>query len=183
MKRFLIMLTFLTRIPAKINFDVEYDDYVKGVFFVPFIALIIGAPLYFMDMLDGFINPYALSFLILLTYVYLSGGLHIDGMADTMDALGSNRKRERMMEIMSDPRMGTFGVLTIVMYCLGMIIFIPQVPRASILLFPLAGRGASILCAATHKYAKEQGLGKSYIDGSKGAYILLSVILYEHFII
>ena len=179
MKRFLVMLTFLTRIPAKINFDVEYDDYVKGVFFVPFIALIIGAPLYFIDMLDSFINPYALSFLILLTYVYLSGGLHIDGMADTMDALGSNRKRERMMEIMSDPRMGTFGVLTIVMYSIGMIILIPQVSRASILLFPLAGRAASILCAATHKYAKEQGLGKSFIDGSKGLYVLLSIILYS----
>ena len=179
MKRFLVMLTFLTRIPAKINFQVEYDDYVKGIIYVPVIALIIGLPLYFLDMLDVYLNGYVLSFLIVLAYIYLSGGLHIDGLADTMDALGSNRSKTRMLEIMSDPRMGTFGVLTIVMYCLGLVLLMPFVPRASILLFPLVGRGCSLLCASTHRYAKEKGLGKSYIDGAKWWHVLICVALYS----
>ena len=112
MRRFAVMLTFLTRIPIPIRFDVAYEDYVKGVGWTPLIALIIGVPLFFAGMLNVYVHSYILSVFILALYLMLSGALHVDGLADTMDAFGSNRSKERMLEILKDTKMGTFGVLS-----------------------------------------------------------------------
>jgi len=178
MKRFLVMLTFLTRIPIRIKFDVEYKDYVRAVGWMGLIAVIIGLPLYFIDMLDSFIQPYVLSFVILIVYLLLSGGLHVDGIADTMDAVGSNRDSKRMLEILSDTKMGTFGVLSIIVYCVGMVIILPLVPRWSLLLFPLVGRCCALICAKTHRYARESGLGKSFVEGVRVWHIFVCILLY-----
>lgn len=178
MKTFAVMLTFLTRIPLPIRFDVQYKDYVNGVGWTPVIALMIGGPLFFADMLDAYVHPFILSVLILAVYLLLSGALHVDGMADTMDAFGSNRDKKRMLEILSDTKMGTFGVLSIVVYCIGMVVLLPVVPRYSLLLFPLVGRTAALLCAKTHGYARESGLGKSFVEGAKFWQVVVSAAAY-----
>ena len=175
------MLTFLTRIPMPIQFDVEYEDYVSAVFWTPIIALIIGAPLYFLQKLSLYIDPYILSVCILALYLFISGGLHLDGLADTMDAFGSNRSRQRKLEILSDSHIGTFGVLSIAIYCLSMFVLITKVPPFSLLLFPLVGRTAALVCAKTHTYARETGLGKSFVEGTKLWYIGFSIVLYAGF--
>ncbi|MBT3320628.1 MAG: adenosylcobinamide-GDP ribazoletransferase [Clostridia bacterium] len=178
MKRFVVMLTFLTRIPIPIKFDVDNIDYVKGVVWTPLIAIIIGVPLFFTGMLSEFLNPYILSVFILAIYLMLSGALHIDGLADTMDAFGSNRGKSRMLEILKDTKMGTFGVLSIVIYCVGMVALIPFAPPFSLLLFPLVGRSAALLCARTNDYAREDGLGKSFVQGARHWHNAISIVLY-----
>lgn len=53
------------------------------------------------------------SVLLVLTITVLSGGLHMDGLADTADALGAGRDRERALEILRDSRVGSFGAIAI----------------------------------------------------------------------
>lgn len=178
MRRFVIMLTFLTRIPVPIRFEVTYEDYVKGVGFTPLIALIIGVPLFLVRMLDPYIHPYVLSACILGLYLLLSGALHIDGLADTMDAFGSNSGKERMLQILRDSHIGTFGVLSIAVYCIGMVVLLPFVPAYCLLLFPLVGRTCALLCAKTHGYARASGLGKSFVEGAKWRHVLVSSAAY-----
>lgn len=48
--------------------------------------------------------------------VAVTGGIHLDGLCDTSDALASWTPRERKLEIMHDPRAGAFGVIGVVMY-------------------------------------------------------------------
>ncbi|MBS5451211.1 MAG: adenosylcobinamide-GDP ribazoletransferase [Coriobacteriia bacterium] len=61
--------------------------------------------------------PQALTAGALLALPFLiSGGLFVDGLADTSDALASHAERERRLEIMADPACGSFAVLTIVCY-------------------------------------------------------------------
>ncbi|GAA1413271.1 hypothetical protein GCM10009662_57190 [Catellatospora coxensis] len=48
----------------------------------------------------------------------LSRGLHLDGLADTVDALGSYRSRERALEIMKSPEVGPFGVVALILVLL-----------------------------------------------------------------
>lgn len=60
------------------------------------------------------IPPAAAAALAVLSAVLVTGGLHEDGLADTADALGAHATRERKLEILHDPRVGTFGVLAVV---------------------------------------------------------------------
>ena len=59
-------------------------------------------------------NPYITAVLVLASEVILTGGLHIDGLGDSFDGLYSYRDKEKILEIMKDSRLGTNGLLAIV---------------------------------------------------------------------
>jgi adenosylcobinamide-GDP ribazoletransferase len=59
-------------------------------------------------------NVWVAVVLSVLCGVWLTGAMHEDGLADLMDGLGGARTPERSLEIMKDPRLGTYGVLTLV---------------------------------------------------------------------
>lgn len=126
MKSFMAMLGFFTRIPVHINFEAGEDIFIKGIKHLFLIALIIGVPVGLVFMTGRWTGQYIAAFLSLMLYLFLSGGLHIDGLADTVDAFGSNADKQRMLEIMKDSRIGTFGVLSICVYVAGMVIFMAQ---------------------------------------------------------
>jgi adenosylcobinamide-GDP ribazoletransferase len=178
MRTFIVMLTFFTRIPIPVRFNVEYEDYVKGIGWVPLISVIIGLPLYWIARFGTIFDQSVISAIVLLVYLFITGALHVDGMADTMDAFGSNRSKERMLEIMKDSRIGSFGVLAIVVYAISMITIIPMVPFSALLLFPLTGRTTALVCAKTNHYARDNGMGKSFVDGASTFHILLAFICY-----
>jgi adenosylcobinamide-GDP ribazoletransferase len=62
----------------------------------------------------SFQHPPVLAILSLAAITWLTGGLHIDGMGDVADAFGGGRTKERVLQILKDPRMGSFGVCAIV---------------------------------------------------------------------
>ncbi|MCX7708634.1 MAG: adenosylcobinamide-GDP ribazoletransferase [Clostridia bacterium] len=169
-KRFLLMLQFLTTIPIKINLDVNEEDFGKGLVYAPVVGLVIGAILageYFV--LSRILPQFITIVLIIISYILLTGGLHLDGLGDTFDGLFSNRSRERMLEIMRDSRVGTnavlaiFGILAMNIAVLGSIK--PDRLAFVLLLMPVAGRIGSLVGAGTSQYARRgEGLGKSFID-------------------
>lgn len=81
----------------------------------PVAGLVIGMAWAGLDaavglVLDGWLR----SWIAVLLLAGLTGGLHLDGLADTADGLLSHRGRERALEIMRDSRIGTWGVLALV---------------------------------------------------------------------
>ncbi len=167
MKPFILMVTFLTRIPIKINFEMKDDDFRRGIWHIPVIGLLMGTFLYAISYFIGmYVSPLVNSLIILFLYITITGGLHIDGLADTADAVFSNRSREHMLEIMKDSRIGTFGVLGIGLYLLSMAVLLAEVPEACFL-FPLAGRSGALIACASNSYARQKGLGKAIIEGTK----------------
>ncbi len=177
MKPFILMITFLTRIPIKINFEINKEDFKSGIWYIPVVGLLIGYILYAIYFLAvNFINPLVLSFLLLIIYILITGGLHIDGMADAFDALGSNRDRNRMLEIMSDSHIGTFGTLSIAVYCIGITVLLAKIPSMC-LIFPVLGRSLTLFSCSISKYAKTDGLGKTIIDNAKAKHVLFSMVI------
>ncbi|MGQ9785882.1 MAG: adenosylcobinamide-GDP ribazoletransferase [Anaerolineae bacterium] len=93
--------------------------------------------------------------------VVLSGGLHLDGFADTCDGAGSRAPRERALAIMKDSRTGAFGVIGIV--CLLLVKFslltglAPSWGVAALGSAPVAGRLAQIWVLCVHPYARAEG--------------------------
>lgn len=178
MKRFIAMLTFYTRVPVPKNMVLETIDFEKSLGYVPIVGLLIGLLMYMMGYLFTCFSPAVSAVLLLLVYIFITGGLHIDGVADTLDAFGSNRSRERMLEIMKDSHVGSFGVVGIVMLFLLSFALLTEVPLFALLLFPLVGRNAALLVASTNNYARESGLGSIFVDAAKMVYFVWGSVLY-----
>ena len=177
MKPFVLMVTFMTRIPLKMNFEINDDDFVKGIWYMPVIGLLIGIILYGIYFIASrFFSPIITSVIIIIIYIFITGGLHLDGLADTSDAIFSYRSRERMLEIMKDSHIGTFGVLAIALYLLAIASLMIEVPETC-LFFPLVGRSASLLTCASNRYARTSGMGKSIIDGTKSKHVIFAIAL------
>ncbi len=177
MKSFLTMLGFFTRIPVRVNYE-NGQVFDKGIKYLFLVALIIGAPVALLFMTGEWTGRYIAAFLSLALYLFLSGGLHIDGLADTADAFGSNAGKQRMQQIMKDSRIGTFGVLAICIYIAGMVLFLAQADYIIAGFFPLVGRTAALLCAKMFNCARQDGLGKSFAQAVKGVHIIWAIAVY-----
>ncbi len=171
LKRFIIMLQFFTSIPIPINIDCDEKDYGEGLVLAPFIGLILGLIICLFYKVLSFLLPVNIStaFLIVV-YIVLTGGLHLDGLGDTFDGLFSNRPKERILEIMRDSRVGTNAVLALISiiilnYALISGLDANVTMMRALVLFPVAGRIGSLFGAGISVYArKTEGLGKSFID-------------------
>jgi adenosylcobinamide-GDP ribazoletransferase len=79
--------------------------------------------------------------------VALTGALHEDGLADTMDGLGGGHTRERALEIMKDPRIGAFGALSLMLFLSLKIATLSALPLAWLIVALVAGHALSRWCA------------------------------------
>ncbi len=106
--------------------------------------------------------------LALAVSVAITGALHIDGLGDTFDGLLGGRTREQKLEIMADPRVGAYGVSTIV---LGLIIKWSAIasldPRAEwtlLVVTTVLARGTVAIVVARFRYVRVDGIGSAYAD-------------------
>lgn len=178
MKSFLAMLSFFTRIPVGAKYALDDTVFKKGIKYLAVIALIIGVPVGLASLLRAYIGTLPAALIALILYLLTTGGLHVDGLADTMDAFGSCRDRQKMLDIMRDSRIGTFGVLAVCIYVVGMVLFMARANVAAVWLFPLAGRTAGLLCARAFPYARQQGMGKSFTDAAKTVHVIAAAVVY-----
>ncbi|MGE5613890.1 MAG: adenosylcobinamide-GDP ribazoletransferase, partial [Bacillota bacterium] len=112
MRRFILMLQFLTTLPVKINVKAGREDFGKGLVLAPLVGLVVGALTAGFNYLFGILfPPLVTAVLTVAVYILLTGGLHLDGLGDTADGIFSNRPAERVLEIMKDSRVGTNAVI------------------------------------------------------------------------
>ena len=109
----------------------------------------------------------------------LTGGIHMDGYMDTVDALASHQNRERMLEIMKDSHIGTFGVVAAILD-LGfkyILILETGMPVLMLIAGPVAGKMVQGLCMYKTVYPRENGLGKSYIGRIPAKIMVFGAVL------
>lgn len=170
LKRFVLMLQFMTTIPLRFDLRATSEDYGKGLVFAPAVGLIIGGILEGCRYVLSLLLPLPVTaVLVMVIYILLTGGLHLDGLGDTFDGLFSGRSGDRMLEIMRDSRVGTNAVLAVASVILldtAMLYSLQdKIILFALLLFPVAGRIGSLISAGISKYARSgEGLGKSFID-------------------
>ncbi|TCT15519.1 cobalamin-5'-phosphate synthase [Natranaerovirga pectinivora] len=175
MKSFLLMITFLTRIPFPIKFEFNGETFVKGILFFPIIGVIIGALLSPIALLSNVLPNTYVNVFIIIGYLIIVGGLHLDGLADVCDGIFSCRKRERVFEIMSDSLIGAFGVISLVLYFLTFFVFLnPQ--WQVVLAFPIVGRCVGLITCGLFNYAKNEGMGKAMVDKATLKYALYAFV-------
>lgn len=113
---------FFTRVPIPVPIDEPQEKFNKGIQYLTLFGLILGAveALAFWGL--SFLFPTWLCWIFLLVIDgMITGGFHLDALADTADGMFSSRNKEKMYEIMKDSRLGTMGALALIYYYLLMI--------------------------------------------------------------
>ena len=164
MRPLLIALQFLTCLPLRLSRAPQPEELGRSLAWYPLVGLLLGAVLWGLSALTGFLPVPLRAALLLAVWVLLTGGLHLDGLADCADAwVGGHGDRSRTLEIMKDPRAGpmavvAIGVLLILKFAALQALLAEGAGRA-LLLPPLLGRTAMPLLFLTTPYLRAQGLG------------------------
>lgn len=136
--------------------------------------------------LSGLTNslPLLAAALILVVWVGLTGGLHLDGWADCCDALFVPVEREKRLEIMKDPRLGGFGATGLVLLLLVKLAALGGVlsmARPSDLLIlvavPAVSRWAAAAAAFAYPLARSGGMGDYFRKGFTWVGLLVATIV------
>lgn len=183
MKSFLAALMFLTRIPVP-NIQISKKNWNKSTVYYPLIGLIIGTLLMlaFLGLEKLFLSPAVTAFLIVLLWIWITGGLHIDGWMDLADGFGSNRSPDEMLEIMKDSRVGAMGVIAAICLIMGKWVAVyelVQMDLAIILIFsPWMARFLLINAIKFWPYRNKGGLG----EGLR-TYLTMTIVLVNFILI
>lgn len=179
---FLIALQFLTKIPVRLPYFPTAQQNALSVLFYPVIGLFIGAILWGIAM--SLSLPLMLKTIIILSlWIWLTGGLHLDGLADTADGfVGGYGDKERTLAIMKDPNTGAMGVIAIVVLCLFKFSLIYSVLEFNkniiILLFaPILGRVSILVLFSCTAYVRQNGLGASLSQYLPKKWVYIVVLL------
>lgn len=168
--RFFAALRFLTIVPCPEHLGAETEDLAGSLVFFPVVGALIGLLMAVAGWLLWPLLP-ALPAAAVMVFLMLaiSGGLHLDGLADSADGLFSARPREQILEIMRDSRIGSMGVVGLVMALLmktAALASLPQTQAAGALfLMPIAGRCLMIFTMALLPYARgTEGLAALFYE-------------------
>lgn len=116
---FLVALQFLTRLPVRLGAQPSEKDIGRSLLYYPLIGLVIGALLATLGWLLNSAPALIAAALLVTAWVILTGGLHLDGLADSADAwIGGMGDPEKTLAIMKDPSCGPAGVVAIVLLIL-----------------------------------------------------------------
>ena len=111
----LAAVRFLTRIPVP---DTAYDPdaLARSVVYFPVVGLLVGGlAVAVWKLLDGHLARPVVALAVVLFLVLVTGGLHEDGLADAADGFGGGWTRERILLIMRDSRIGSYGAIALFM--------------------------------------------------------------------
>src|SRR6266542_5067222 len=164
-RRFFIALQFLTRLPGPRALNSSETDIGKAAAFFPLIGVVVGggAALVFV-VLQRVLPLPASVFCAIVFAVFITNGFHEDGLADTFDGFGGGWTKDRVLEIMRDSRIGTYGGLALLFVILGKLNFLSVLPQGQVwrwlIVAHTAARWTILPLCAWLPYARVEGQGK-----------------------
>jgi adenosylcobinamide-GDP ribazoletransferase len=167
-KPFLVAVQFLTRLPVLLSSSPSEKTVGYSLLFYPLVGLMIGALLSALGWLLRDAPPLVVAALLLSGWVVLTGGLHLDGVADSADAwVGGMGDTEKTLAIMKDPNCGPAGVMAILLVLLLKFVSLYTLFMAQnwiVLLYAtILARTLIPLLFLTTPYVRRHGLGTSLV--------------------
>ncbi|RIV29294.1 adenosylcobinamide-GDP ribazoletransferase [Alicyclobacillaceae bacterium I2511] len=168
-RTFALAVTFLSIIPVPTLADVSQQELRHSVTWYPWVGALLGGVAFVVQGAAGLVlPPLPATGLALGVYTLLTGGLHVDGLMDTADALGSRHNREAALAVMKDSRVGAMGVLVAVLLLGGKWSALAALPTRDLWAFvavPTVARMALVWSMTLAPSARPQGLGAFYARG------------------
>jgi len=183
MRTLRIAFGLMTTLPFRFPADWSAGDSGRASVWYPFVGLVIGSLTWLVWRGANFLFPSLVAgILTLIIWVALTGGLHLDGLADCCDGLFASVTPERRREIMKDPHIGAFGVIGLILIlflkaaALSSFASLTPVSSLGILLAASLARWC-ILPAGLMPLARPSGMGADFVSGYQRSFILLGAII------
>ena len=152
--------------------------------FFPLVGAVLGGLIYGIGTLLFHIHISNLCFAALMTVlpIFYTGGIHVDGLLDTLDALHSYGDRDKKLEILKDPHTGAFAIIGAVCY---FVLSLGVWSEISIKGLPLIAasyvltRAFSGLSVVTFPLAKNTGLAATFSDMSHKSRVKVTMLVYS----
>lgn len=185
MKQFLIALQFLTRIPVNFRDVPTQKQTEESLLAYPivgiFIGLILTSILLLFQLYTPNIDKLLVSAIILSVWVLITGGLHLDGLADSADAIvGGFGDREKTLSIMKDPYCGPVGVVTLLLVLLLKFSAIHSLSNENyylLLLAPFIARSSILWSYLNIPYIRKGGLGDIFTKRKSDIKIMMTLVI------
>ncbi len=190
MKRLILAFQLLTRLPIRRQIDADSRMYASAAVFYPLCGFFVGMISAIAYLLGCLIVPGSAAHVgngvaalfAVIAMAAVTGGLHLDGLADTFDGLLSSRSPERMLEIMKDSRVGVMGAIVLILDIAARLIITVTLgfgmgmnALAALLIAPCAAKTAIAAAAWVSPYARNDGLGKSVTDQTRLGMVLANL--------
>lgn len=202
LKQLILAFQFLTIIPIRNSMSVNEADVAKSSAFFVVVGLVQGILLVATDYISGMVFHPDLSIgMVILVLVLSNGGFHLDGLADTFDAIAVKSEshhphfdkggqggiiidRQKRLSIMKDSTVGPIGVSAII-FSLGIKYlalknlshFSTFTYYSSLLLMPILSKWAMVVSMFYGKASREDGLGRIFINRIGLKEIAISTIM------
>ena len=183
MTAFWIAMQFLTVFPVQLKQIPSPQQNAQSLLFYPLIGMLIGLVLFAIALTLVKLPIILLSTLLLVVWIWITGGLHLDGLADTADAwVGGFGDPEKTLRIMKDPSSGPIGVLSLLIVCVlkwsALYVLLEQQQLWLLILVPMLARLSPLILFLTTPYVRAKGLGTAmsqYIP-RKLSYVIVALV-------
>jgi adenosylcobinamide-GDP ribazoletransferase len=166
---FWIALQFLTRLPTPDVTDMQADDLARSAIWFPAVGLVIGVLLALVMRVFQGSGSWVAALAVLVSWIVVTGALHLDGLGDVADAFGASHGRpDRFVAVLGDPHAGSFAVVAIGLQIVAKLVLVAHLSPAmapwsfswALMLIPAWARWATLICSKTLPSLKP-GLGAS----------------------
>jgi adenosylcobinamide-GDP ribazoletransferase len=133
---------FLTRVPVPAVEDFSAEEFSRSSAWFPLVGLAIGVVVGLILLVCSYRSAALAAAIGLLAWVWMTGALHLDGLADLSDALAAaHRDTQRFFAVLAEPHLGAFGVVSIVLMLILKVTGLAELhgtaPSTMIIAFPL----------------------------------------------
>ncbi|MHB9144577.1 MAG: adenosylcobinamide-GDP ribazoletransferase [Symbiobacteriia bacterium] len=169
MRLLAVALVFLTRLPIRLRGEVTEAEVSRSAAWFPLAGVLIGLLLAGLDLVFRHLLPDPVTAVLdAIVLILITGGLHLDGLMDTADGVGSGRPAAGALEIMRDSRVGAMGAMAGTAALLLRVALYMSLAGSlrwrALVLAPALGRAAVVWAAARYPSARP-GLGSRFADG------------------
>ncbi len=176
MNNLVAALIFFTRLPFSRIIEVPAKYYKNVIHFWVYIGIFTSAIMAaVLWCASNFLSPGAAVILAISARLLLTGALHEDGLADFFDGFGGGKDKERILTIMKDSHIGSYGVIALVIYFLLLCNILIPLPLPLAICTILTGdplcKFISSLITLRLPYVRKESESKSGVIYSKGTLI------------
>ncbi len=147
---FLVAVQFMTRLPVSRGIQYSPDALAKSGSVFPDRGVAGGPGGVALNLvLSSYVSRDVVVVLILIYLVTITGGLHEDALGDAADGFGGGWDKDRVLAIMRDSRIGSFGAIAITLGLLARFVFLKNLAPAKFSGFFIYGASAGALDGIT----------------------------------
>jgi len=173
-------LQFLTIFPTPVRHGVSAKTYGQSLTYFPLIGLILGAILLGLYYgLSLILPPAVVTALLITALVILTGAHHVDGFIDTCDSVFTGKSKKERLAIMSDTRVGAFGIVGAILLLLLKYVSLLSVSLLlpALLLMPTLSRWTMVSMMFTFPYARRSGMGLPFKLGATWQRLAVATVI------